>query len=549
MSTEQVAYGDAGPGSRTIPWDELRPGGAGGPVASHWERVWTPLEALGPEGLAIRAASLERLLRDEGVTYTAAWTPGTDTGRRRAWDLDPVPVVVDSDDWRAIEAGLVQRAELLDLVLTDLNGPRDLIRRGLIPAALLWANPAFLPPCTDVAVPGSQQLILVATDLARGPDGQMLVLADRAQMPSGVGYAIMNRLVMSRAFPSLYRDAQVHRLSAFLRRLRAALGALAPGRDDDPGVVILTPGPASPTYFEHAFLASQLGYPLVSGGDLEVHQGHVTIRSVAGRGRVDVIVRRVDADDLDPLELRPDSLLGVPGLLEAARSGRVSIVNPPGTGVLEHPALPAFLPGLARHFLGHDLLLASPALWWCGRHGDRAYVLDHLEELVLRRCGPTSQGGRSVHGAGLTGAQRDELARRIGAAPHQWVGREYVEPSVVPTLVAGTRLEARPVTVRAFLVAHGGSYLTMPGGLVKVAPSDGTADGRLFADSPGAGSGAPAQAVPPGLARGRVQRPSKDAWVLSTEPEQPGGPLDVPLAASAPVALPGRAAEHMFVIG
>jgi uncharacterized circularly permuted ATP-grasp superfamily protein/uncharacterized alpha-E superfamily protein len=497
------------------PWDELRAGPDS--IRPHWEQVWAAIEGLGSEGLATRRASLDRLLRDEGVTYKSP----EDAAVRRAWELDPVPFLVDSQGWRAIEAGLVQRAELLDLVLSDLYGPRDLLRRGLLPAELVWAHPGFLRPCTGIALPGPQQLVLLAADLARDASGRVRVLADRAQMPVGIGYAVMNRLVMSRVFPSLYRDAQVHRLSLFLRRLRAALAEVAPVGVHDPRVVILTPGPASPTYFEHAFLASQLGYPLVEGEDLVVRHGGVWIRSVVGPERVDVIVRRVDADDLDPLELDPDSELGVPGLVEAARRGTVSIVNPPGTGVLEHPALGAFLPRIAEHYLGQPLQIDGPETWWCGHPTDRAHVLAHLGSVLVKHADGRA-GHRTLFGGDLSRAELDELRARIELSPHLWVGQECLDPSTVPTLVDG-RLVPRPVTVRAFLVAHRGSYEPMAGGLVRVA----TGDGR----DPGTG------------------RLSKDAWVISSEPDGLAAPPVEAWAAEVVVALPGRAAEHMFAIG
>jgi uncharacterized circularly permuted ATP-grasp superfamily protein/uncharacterized alpha-E superfamily protein len=502
-------------------WDEMaREPGA---IRPHWEQVWAAIQALGPQGIAGRRASLDRLLRDEGVTYMLAGAGEEGTADRRAWELDPVPLLVDSDEWRTIESGLVQRAELLELIFTDLYGRRDLLRRGLLPAELVWAHPGFLRPCAEVMLPGPQQILVLATDLVRGPDGRVEVLADRAQMPAGIGYALMNRLAMTRVMPSLYRDAQVHRLTAFLRRLRAALAEAAPVGVSDPRVVILTPGPESPTFFEHAFLAAQLGYPLVEGADLLVRNGSVWIRSVVGPERVDVIVRRVDAWDLDPLELRPDSELGVPGLLEAARRGTVSVVNPPGTGVLEHPALGAFLPAIAEHYLGQPLTLGGPKTWWCGREPDRTYVLDHLASLVLKHAG-RRPGERAVFGGGLSAEGRGAIRARIEAAPHLWVGHKLVHASTVPTLVKGG-VGPRPVVLRAFLVAHSGSYEPMAGGLVREAV--GAEDGR-------------------GEHHTRL---SKDAWVLSTEPDRlPAPPVEV-WAVEAAVALPGRAAENMFAIG
>ena len=320
-----------------------------GGLRPHWQYVVRALEALGTMELDRRWNEVRRLLHENGVTYNIYDEPQP---TERLWPLDPIPVLLTSAEWSVIEHGLIQRAELLDLILADLYGPRRLIRSGSLPAELIFAHPGFLRPCDGLGAGNRRRLLLYAADLARTPDGRMWIIGDRAQAPSGAGYALENRTVLSRVFPSLYRDSHVHRLALFFRAVRATLHELNPRGQDDPRVVLLTPGPENEAYFEHAYLASYLGYPLVHGGDLTVHDERVWLKALDGPRLVDVILRRVDDDYCDPLELRPGSLLGTAGLLQAARVGQVGIANPLGSGVLEHPALMAFLPALARELLG-----------------------------------------------------------------------------------------------------------------------------------------------------------------------------------------------------
>jgi uncharacterized circularly permuted ATP-grasp superfamily protein/uncharacterized alpha-E superfamily protein len=509
---------------------------ADGRVRHHWAHAGRVLDHLGLDELLYRQAEARRLLDDDGVTYNV-YRPEVPTDApapsASPWSLDPVPVLLASDEWAGVEFGVVQRAELLNLVLTDLYGPRQLLRRGLLPPAVVLGHNGFLRPCDQIRVPGNQQLFTIAVDLARGSRGGCTVLADYTQAPSGAGYALENRVVVSRVFPSLYRDSQVHRLAPFFRALRASLQAVAPPDAEDPRIVLLSPGPWSETAFEHAYLASHLGYPLVEGADLVVRDGHVWMRSLRRLERVDVILRRTDAWFCDPLELRADSKLGVPGLVEAARLGGVSIVNTLGSGVLENPGLLAYLPRLAEELLGEQLVLPSVQTWWCGDDKSRSHVLAELESLVIkpiaRGTGPTS-----VFPWELSAAERDDLRRRIEAQPESWVGQEMVALASVPTLTP-TGLEARPTVLRTFAVARQDSYVAMPGGLTRVA-------------GPGEG------AVP---RRPRISNQagaiSKDTWVLASEPEKLSGFWLVPgprVEAIDPAAsMSSRAAENLFWMG
>lgn len=504
-------------------YDEML--GADGAVRPHWRYLADALGGLGAEALAERGREARRLLRESGVSYTIYDDPH---GLERPWKLDPVPFLIASDEWSEIESGLMQRAEVLNLLLEDLYGEQQVIKRGLLPAELVFAHGGFQRACYGIESKVKHALVLYAADLARGPAGRMWVLSDRTQVPSGSGYALENRLVMRRLLPSLFRDSHVHRLALYFRELRASLTGLAGFQDREPRIVVLTPGPRNETYFEHAYLASYLGYTLARGDDLTVRDGRVWLRSTRRLEPVDVIVRRVDDHYCDPLELYPDSRLGIPGLTEAVRRGHVVVVNPLGSSVLENPALNAFLPGIAQHFLGRDLELPSAATWWCGEDKERAHVLANLDQLVVR---PIYRGlpGGPYFGAQLDADQRRDLTRRIERQPHLYVGQEHVKFSHVPTLV-GSRLEARRAIVRSFLVARDDGYVVMPGALTRVAPAE---DSVLLSSQAG------------GI--------SKDTWILATEPEKQVSLLPSadtrPPVASRRAFLPAGAAENLFWFG
>ncbi|MGD0810795.1 MAG: circularly permuted type 2 ATP-grasp protein [Acidimicrobiales bacterium] len=524
-----------------------------GQAREHWAHAGNVIGNLGLEELLHRSSEARRLLDDDGVTYNVYGPDGPgDAGTPSAapWALDPVPVLLASQEWAGVELGVIQRAELLNLVLTDLYGPRDLLRRGALPPELVFGHSGFLRQCDQVRLPGNQQLFNMAVDLVRGSSGEFSVLADFTQAPSGAGYALENRVVVSRVFPSLYRDSQVHRLAPFFRTLRASLQDVAPPDADDPRIVLLSPGPWSETAFEHAFLASHLGYALVEGADLTVREGRVWMRSLRNLERVDVILRRTDAWFCDPLELRADSRLGVPGLLEVARLGGVSIVNTLGSGVLENPGLLPYLPRLAQHLLGEQLVLPSVATWWCGDEDGRRHVLANLERLVVkpitRRSGPTA-----VFPWELTNERRDDLRRRIEAHPAGWVGQEHLQLASTPTLTA-TGLEARPSVLRAFAVARQGSYAAMPGGLTRVAGPGGLSVGtRATGSTQATGSGRATGSSP--RISNQAGAISKDTWVLASEPEKLSGfwlASGPPVTAVDPAAsMSSRAAENLFWMG
>jgi len=496
----------------------------GGEQRGHWQYLLDSLEALGVEALADRQQKASRILRDDGATYNLSAAPGT----RLTWGLDPVPLLIESEEWSSIESSLIERSELLDLVLQDIYGPQDLIRHGVIPPELIFSHAGFLRQCHGIRMPSEQQLIFHSVDMLRDADGQMCIIGDRTQAPSGAGYALENRTVMSRVLPSLFRDSHVHRLSMFFQTLRLKLAALCPS-DDIPHVVVLTPGAYSETYFEHTLLANYLGYPLVQGADLTVRDGQVWMKTLDGLKRVDVILRRLDDYFCDAVELRSDSQLGVPGLLDVVRSGRVVVANPLGSGVLEHPALLKYLPAIGKHFLGREPQLRSVETFWCGDENDRQYVLDHFDELIIKTTFRRS-ADHSIFGSELSAEEKQDWMRRMAAKPLHFVGQRYHLPSSAPSW-SQEGLVSRPLVLRSFSVANAASYTIMPGGLTRV----GTGDNKLIVSS-------------------QPDSTSKDTWVLASEPEKQvslnkDNGLAIGSGADQGMHLPSRVAENLFWMG
>jgi uncharacterized circularly permuted ATP-grasp superfamily protein/uncharacterized alpha-E superfamily protein len=479
---------------------------AAGDVQPHWRYIADALGTLGEHELTQRRREARWLLRETGVTYTVHGDP---QGVERPWELDPIPHLVTSDEWASIESGLTQRAELMNLLLQDIYGPQELIKKGILPLELVYGHGGFLRPCHGIPGNNGHALSFYAADLARGADGRMWVLGDRSQAPSGAGYALENRITMTRILPSLFRDAHVHRLALFFQNLRASIAALSPRADTEARVVVLTPGPLNETYFEHSLLASYLGYTLAQGDDLTVRDGRLWLRAMKRLEPVDVVLRRVDDHYCDPLELRSDSRLGVPGLTEVVRRGNVRLVNPLGSSVLENAGLYAFLPDIARHLLGQDLELPSVATWWCGQRKACDHVLANLDQLLIKPI-YREAGSRVIDARQLSAEERTQLKERILATPHRYVGQERVVFSTVPTLMDGG-LEARQAVLRSFLVARKDGYVVMPGGLTRVAPSRDSFD-----------------------VSGQAGGLSKDTWILATEPEK-----QISLLATTAAGMPG----------
>ena len=442
-------------------WDEML--GAGGEIRPEWQGLADSLDELGPAGLLRLADEVERLVEDDAVSYTPI---GSDESApvRQPWPLDPLPLVIGSAGWTELEAGLVQRSQLLDAVLTDVYHDRRIVQNGWLPPEVVFAHPNYLRAAHGARIPGAHQLFFHAVDLCRGPNGEFQVLGDRTQAPSGAAYAMEGRRIVAKLLPDVFRRTAPRNLGGWFRTVRAALEAVAPSSaGDEARVVVLSPGTYSETAFDQAYLATLLGLPLVESADLTVRGGRLWMRALGRYEPVDVLVRRVDAAWSDPLDLRPESQLGVVALNEACRRGTVSVVNPLGSGVVENPALLPFLPRLCRELLGEELKLPIVPTFWCGDRSARAQVLADLDDLVLKPL----DGGPSIIPSLLDDAGKAELRARLRAEPQVWVGQQPAPFPDAPT-VSGPDVVARRVGFRSFLVAHESGYVVMPGGLGRV---------------------------------------------------------------------------------
>ncbi len=501
-------------------YNELAPDGV--TPRPHWASFIESLRGVDSEELARRWEHAERRIRENGITYNIYTEP---QGVNRPLAIDPIPLLIPADEWRVIEEGIIQRAQLLNLLLEDIYGPRRLITNGDIPAALLFANPAYLRPLAGVVVPKRSYLHLLGVDLARSPDGRWWVLADRTQAPSGTGYALENRTIVSNVLPDAFRAANVRRLAPFFRAQREVLLALA--KVVHPRVVLLTPGPFNETYFEQAYLARYLGFTLAEGADLTVRDRRVYLKTVEDLQPVDVILRRVDDSFCDPLDLRGDSFLGVAGLVDAIAAGNVVVANALGSAVIETAAIMPFLPGLARKLLGVALKLPSVATWWCGEEYALDWVLNHLDQVVVKPAFPL-RGIEPIFGGDLAKPEKQKIAERLRARPYEYVAEEQVALSTAPVWDRG-RLYSRSLVLRTYVLNTGAGWVAMPGGLVRVAGPDG-------------------QAV--SMQRGGR---SKDAWVLWDGPVDTFSmlrPRNQPVQLQhSPAELPSRAADNLFWLG
>ena len=433
-----------------------------GQVKPYWKGLFDTLESIGIEELELRNQEIVKKLRENGVTYNVY---DSNKESNRAWKLDPIPFLIHESEWKSIEKGLKQRAHLLDLILKDLYGPQSLIKNAIIPAELVFDNSGFLLPCFDIRQKHDKQLLNYAVDLARGPDGKMWLLDNRTQAPSGAGYALENRIVMSKVIPELNTKTYRSRLSPYFSQLQQTVDTLGNNTNENPNVVFLTPGPGNETYFEHVYLSSYLGYTLVQGNDLLVRDGFVWLKSIDQLERVDVIIKRLDDEWCDPLELRRDSLLGIPGLLQVIRLGNVSVVNPPGTSILENYGLMAFMQNACKFLLKEPLLMPSVATWWCGQTKELNFVLANLPKLIIKKTN-RKQGFRSIYGRLLKIEQLEDLKKLILKNPKDFVAQEEVSLSTTPSFIDGS-IEPRYAAIRAFLVAEGDDYKVMQGGLTR----------------------------------------------------------------------------------
>ncbi len=497
-----------------------------------WQQFFQSIEEDGLGDLNRRAASLARQIRDNGVTYNVYSDTG---GPQRPWSLDLFPLILSTDDWSRIERGVRQRVRLLEQVMADVYGPQNLLARGLLPPALVQGHPGYVREMQGAQPVGGTHLHIAAFDLARAPDGQWRVVSQRTQAPSGLGYLLENRLAVSHLFAQGFDAMKVQRLAGTYRALLDHIKHVSPGGADS-HIALLTPGPYNETYFEHAYLARYLGLSLVQGADLIVRGQHLYLKTLKGLEPVHVLLKRVDDQYLDPLELRADSTLGVAGLMQVIRAGNVLVANAPGSGFLESPALMGFLPALSQHFLGEALALPSLPTWWCGERMAMDAALPRLAESAIK---PTYPGSAhhgdfdAVLGHSLNPREIDEWAGRIALQGDDHTVQAYSALSQMPTWRGENgcgQLGLNSVILRVFAVADGHqSWRVLPGGLARVA---------------GASNDIAA------MQRGGS---SADVWVLTQDPVDtttlPAHSFNAHSVAQRKRLVTSRAGENLFWLG
>jgi len=513
-------------------------GQGGGPAepAAHWGQFFSSLGTAGVADLPQRLARVRRRVLEDGASHNVHAAGDTDA---RPWPLELLPAIVPPADWALIEAGVLQRARLLEATMADLYGPQTLLRDALLPAALVYAHPQYLRAAHGLLPAGRQHLHMVAFDLKRAPSGRFRMLAQRVQAPSGLGYLLENRLIIGQQLNDPFRALNVQRLAGSFRSLLDGLLRASPAGARS-RIVLLTPGPLNQTYFEQVFLARYLGITLVEGSDLTVRGRRLYLKTLRGLEQVHVVLRRVDDEFLDPLELRADSALGVPGLLQAIRAGEVLLANAPGAGVLESPGLTAFWPGVAERLLDEELLLPAATSWWCGEASVWRAQRAQLEKFVVA---PTFHGrgeGPTVV-SHLDEAERERLRERIDADPAAYTLQARVRLGETPVWREGPppRLQPRGAVMRVFALADGaGGWRVLPGAFTRVA------------GPPELGSDA-ANADPwLGMQHGSA---SVDTWVITSGAVDPSSLLPKPLQAADLQdwhrAVTSRAAENLFWLG
>ncbi|MCB9477516.1 MAG: circularly permuted type 2 ATP-grasp protein [Deltaproteobacteria bacterium] len=493
-------------------------------IRPHWQGFADVLERIGDDELDRRWERARRLIHEHGVTYNLFGDPD---GMERPWDLDPLPNLLAPDSWSLLEPAVAQRARLLNAVLVDLYGEQTLLKERLLPPELVFANPSFQLACHGMRPPADTWMHLYAADFYRREDGSWNVVADRTETPSGIGYLLENRIIVSHALPDFFHELHVRRLATFYVALKRYLNDLAP-RSEHPNIVLLTPGPHSPTYFEHSYLSRYLGYTLAEAGDLTVRDNAVFLKTLNGLLAVDVILRRVADRDCDPLAIQSQTTDGVPGLLSAMRAGNVLIANAVGCSAVESSALMPFLPSLCRHLLSEELLVPSVRTWWCGDPEACAYVVENLDTLVLRPA--FSAGSEDAIGGGeMSKKDKAQAIAQIKAHPHRWVARERLELSTMPAWQGHSEIAMRRMLLRMYGVASAEGYEVLPGGLTRVAAKTG----HLLSATGNRGG-------------------SKDTWITSTTPVPqvtllPTDDSELPIVRG--LDLPSRVADNLFWLG
>lgn len=435
-------------------------------IRPHWKDIIAGLENAGIKQLEQKQLEIDWRLEDNGVTYNIYNDP---EGNNRRWNLDPIPLVITSQEWEEVSKGLRQRAKLLNLIFKDLYTEQRLIKEGIVPAEIVFGHKSFIPEVFNFKNKDYYSLRFYASDISRGPDGKFWVINDRTQSPSGLGYAIENRLTMNSISNDLYPNVEIKKMAKFIEGYKNMLKSLSPSNQENPLIALLTPGPLNETYFEHSYLSSYLDLTLVQGEDLLVKNNHLWLKSLKGLRRVDTLIRRVDAQYCDPLELKNNSHLGVAGLVNVMREDNLSMINPIGVGILENIGLNPFMKNIAKFLLDEELLLPQIATWWCGQKKELDFVLENLKNLIVKKIDRTDN--IEVYFANKFDEQQLlELSEKIKKNPHYYVGQEIIDFSTTPSYSKG-KIEPRNTVIRAFSYLDEDDYQVLQGGLIRVSPS------------------------------------------------------------------------------
>lgn len=435
-------------------------------VKPHWNEIKNGLDNAGIKQLEQKQLEIDWRLEDNGVTYNIYNDP---EGNNRRWNLDPIPMVLTSAEWDEISKGLKQRAKLLNLIFKDLYTEQRLIKEGIVPAEIIFAHKSFIPEVFNFENIDYYSMRFYATDISRGPDGKFWVINDRTQSPSGLGYAIENRLTMNSISNDLYPNVEILKMAKFIEGFKNMLKSLCSSNQDNPLIALLTPGPLNETYFEHSYISSFLDLTLVQGEDLLVKNNQLWLKSLNGLRKVDTLLRRVDSQYCDPLELRNDSQLGVAGLVNVIRKHNLSMINPIGVGILENIGLNPFMKNIAKYLLDEELILPQIATWWCGQKNELDFVLKNIKNLIIKKIDRTDN--IEVYFANkLNDEDLKNLIEKIQNNPHYYVGQEIIDFSTTPSFTKG-KVEPRNTVIRAFSYLHEDKYHVMPGGLIRVSPT------------------------------------------------------------------------------
>ena len=487
-----------------------------------WRAILDDIETSGLESLQAKQAEIDWHLEDNGVTYNTY--DDLDGQVSRTWSLDPIPFVISENEWSEIKKGLVQRAKLFNLILKDLYSEQKLIKDNIIPAEVVYGHKGFATEVYNFGNKKNFNLHFYATDIARGPDGKMWVIKDKTQAPSGLGYAIENRLTMNVISKELYPNIDIYRLSSFVEEFKKSLNKLTNG--DISTAALLTPGPHNETYFEHAYLSSYLGINMVQGGDLLSKNGSLWLKSLSGLKKINTLLRRVDDRFCDPLELKNDSQLGVAGLVESMRQDNLNMMNPVGSAVLENVGLNPFMGKIAQYFLNEELILPQIATWWCGQEKELNFVLKNLQNFIIKKI-DKSEEVEVYFAKNMSPKELEDLREMLQKHPNQYVAQEEVDFSTAPYYSEGN-IEPRNAVIRTYSLKKDDDYVVMNGGLVRVSNIKDT----LLVSSKGGGT-------------------SKDLWILGKD-TQNDNPIDFLTSKYVQTSIneiPTPKAENLFWLG